>query len=121
VFSSLLKECCTNDIFCSDLLICHKVSDDCDSRDVWQDAMLKHLLNGKCASVLSPLCQLLAYNSASAPHLSYMFCMMLLGVRRDGAVGLETFSLCCASVCLDAATSKPQRELKNKLEQRLKL
>ena len=46
---------------------------------------------------------------------------MLLDARRDGAVGLETFSLCCASVGLDVATSKPRRELKNKLEHRLKL
>ena len=120
--SSLLNECCYNDIFCSDLLISHDVCNDYDSRDARRDATLKHLLNGACASVssTSPSCRLLACGSVSGAHLSYALCTLLLGARQDTMIDLDTFSLCCASVGLDVSTVSPRRELKSKLQLWLK-
>lgn len=67
-FLSLLNECCNNDLFCSDLLTSHGISNDYDSRDARRDAVLKHVLSGMCASAPFPSCRLLAHNSMSTAH-----------------------------------------------------
>jgi hypothetical protein len=118
--SSLLNECCNNDVFCSDLIIGHGIHEDYDSRDAQRDAILKHLLNGMCALQSFALCQLLAHNSASTVHLSYAFRMLLLNAWHDGMINGNSFSFCCMSVGFDATTMYPQRQLVRKLEQWLK-
>jgi len=62
-FSSLSNECCSNDMLYFDSLIGHEVRGGCDSHDTRWDTVLKHLLSEMCASVFSPLCQLLAHCS----------------------------------------------------------
>jgi hypothetical protein len=44
--SSLLNECCCNDILCSHLLTSHEDREDYDLRDARRDATFKHALNG---------------------------------------------------------------------------
>ena len=107
-------------MLCSDLVTGHEIREDCDSRDARRDATLKHLLNGTCASVSSPLCRLLARSSVSVVHLSYALCKLLLNAYEDTAIDFITFSLCCTSIGLDVTTTNPPRELVRKLQQWLK-
>ena len=117
--SSLLNECFVDDVFCVDLLNGHELRtrNDYDSRDARRDIILTHLLNGVCTSVSSSrLCKLLARDSASAPHLSYVLCTLLLGAFQGKAIDFNTFSVCCASVGLRATTTNPRRDLTNQLQ-----
>ena len=118
--SSLINECYSNDMFCSDLLTSHKVSNDRDSRDARRDATLKHLLNGMCAALSSASCQLLAQSSISTAHLSHVLCTLLLDAHQDMMIDLDAFSLCCASVGFGTTTTSSRRELKTKLQRWLK-
>jgi hypothetical protein len=103
-------------MLCSDLLTSHHLRDGYDSRDAQQDAILKHLLSGMCASKSSCLCQLLAHDTTSAAHLSYHLRTLLSDTRQDTTISLEGFLLCCASVGLGAVTNS-HRELRQKLQQ----
>ena len=125
--SSLVNECCTSDMLCIDLLNDHELRNDHDSHDARRNAILVHLLNGMCASVScsrsrlrSHLCKLLARDSASAAHLSYALCKLLLDAFQNKAIDLNTFSLCCTSVGLSARTTRPRHDLISQLQQQLK-
>jgi len=102
--SSLLNQCCDNDVFFSDLLIGHEIHEDCDLHDVWQDAVLKHLLNGTCVSASSPLCRILRHSSKFTVHLAYTLCTLLLATCQEKMIDLKILSLCCTSVGLDTTT-----------------
>ena len=92
-----------------------------NSRGEWQTAVLTHLLNGECVSLLSsPSCKLLARDSPSMIHLSHLLRSLLLAAYQNKLIPLEIFVLSCATIGLHAATAAPGRELQSKLQQQLR-
>ena len=119
--SSFLDECCSNDMFCVDFLNDHAIVPVCDSCDDRRDAVLTHLLNGKCVSAFpTPSCKLFAHGALSTTRLSHLLCTLLLDAYQNKTIASQIFSLCCASLGLHATTPRPGRELTPKLRQRLK-
>ena len=108
-------------MFCFDLLNDHAIVPASDSPDDRRDAVLAHLLNGKCVSTShTPSCKLLARDSISKAHLSHLLCVLLLEAYQSKMIVLNVFSICCASIGLHATTSRAGRELMVILQRRLR-
>ena len=120
VLSSVLEGCCNSAAFCNDLFLDHRVKPCCETEEERRDAILHHLLNGMC--ILRPdvpSCKSFGCNLASAMHLSYNVCTLLLSVYKRKHMTVSTFRICCASIDLKTDGSSCGRDLSNKLQQRL--
>ena len=119
----ILNECFVNNMFCIDLLNDHQVVHCNASCEDWRDALLIHLLKGMCILVpSSPSCKVVAQDSLSSAHLSYVLCRLLLSAYQNHQINVCEFTLCCASVDIHPAAdcSGSGRKLEGKLEQWLK-
>ena len=77
--ASFLESCCTEPVFCNDLLMNHRIETCFQTGEEQRDAVLRHVLNGLC--VLQPdivSCKFFGRGHASTIHLSYEVCALLL-------------------------------------------
>ena len=87
--SSFLDECYSNDMFCVDFLNDHAIIPICDLCDDRGDAVLTHLLNGKCVSASpTPSCKLFAHGASSTTHSSHLLCTLLLDAYQNKTIAL---------------------------------
>jgi len=110
----VLGGCCTSAAFCNDLFVDHCIEIE------RQGVVLHHLLNGMCVSRPNvPSCSSLGRHAASAMHLSYKTCTLLLFGRNRKQLTQRVFGLCCMSLNLNSGGSDHKRDLPRKLQQRV--
>ena len=87
--SSFLDECYSNDMFCVDFLNDHAIIPICDLCDDQGDAVLTHLLNGKCVSASpTPSYKLFARGASSTTCSSHLLCTLLLDAYQNKTITL---------------------------------